>query len=677
MFPAPLHLLSLAALAALTGALGPLLAWRSPTIGHWLGGIAAAVASLAAFAAAGGVLLGAPTVQVSLFELYPFGLLSLRLDPLAAVFLALTGALGFAVTLYALGYAGHYAGRKHIGLLASLVSAFLLAMGLVPLANHAVGFMLVWELMAVVSFCLVAFEHEREQTRQAAVFYAVMTHLGAGFLFAAFLLFGAQAQGYDFDQWRAAAPALPGVVQSAIFLLALIGFGTKAGVLPLHGWLPAAHPAAPSHVSALMSGAMIKTGLYGVIRVAFDLLGGGPAWWGLLVLGLGAITALMGALYAVTESDLKRLLAFSSIENVGIALLGVGAALYFSALGQSALAALALVAALYHVLNHACFKGLMFCGAGAVQYATHTVNLERLGGLIRRMPTTALFVLIGTLAIAAMPLLNGFVSEWLTFQALFGGLWIKDKVTRLALPLAGCALALTGGLAGVAFIKAYAVGFLAKGRSPEADHAVEVPRTMHLGMAVLALACFALGLAPAWVVPVLNRVVSPLVGATVPVSGSWLLVPVQPDLASLSMPAIWGLVLLLVPLAMLVPLLAGGRARTRRAPTWGCGGSLSPRNQYTAMGYAQPLRAVFGRLLMPHTQEVQVDPTVPPYFKRDMRYAMFMESVVEQFLYAPTKRWVLEAAHQLTRIQGGSIHLYLAYIFVSLLLVLLTMKGLG
>ncbi len=677
MFPAPIHLLSIGAITALAGMIGPLLLWRWPAIGHWIGCVLAAVASSAAFGAAAWVLLGAPAVHVALFALYPFGTVSIRLDALAAVFLGLTGALGFAVAVYALGYARHYEGRKHVGLLAALVCGFVLTLGLVPLANHAVGFMLVWELMALVSFALVAFEHEHEKTRRAAVFYAVMTHLGAGFLFAAFLLFGTQAGTYDFDGWRAAGAALPGATQSGIFVLALIGFGAKAGVLPLHGWLPEAHPAAPSHVSALMSGAMIKMGLYGIIRMSFDLLGGGPAWWGLLVLGLGAVSALMGALYAVTESDLKRLLAFSSIENVGIAMLGVGAALFFMAQRQDAFAALALVAALYHIINHAFFKGLMFCGAGAVQYATHTVNLERLGGLIKRMPVTAFFVLVGTLAIAAMPLLNGFVSEWLTYQALFSGLWVKDKPTRLALPLAACALALTGGLAFVAFVKAYAVGFLARGRSAEAEQAVEVPSTMLAGMALLAGGCFGLGLAPAWVIPVLNRVASPLVGAVVPVGPGWLLVPVRADVASLSMPLIWGLLALLVPLAFVVPLLLGASTRTRIAPTWGCGSSPSSRTQYSAMGFAQPLRAIFGRLLMPHTQEVQVDPTLPPYFRRDMRYTVFLESVVERYLYAPTTRWVLEAAHQLTRIQGGSIHLYLAYIFVSLLLVLLVMKGLG
>jgi hydrogenase-4 component B len=668
--------LNIAAIASFIGVMGPLLLWRRPLWGHWLGTLASASASMAALVAAIEVLLGAPVVRAELFTMYPFGVLSIRLDPLSAVFLGLTGVLGFAASIYGLSYARHYDGRKHLGLLAALMSSFLLALALVPLANHAVGFMLAWELMAVASFFLVAFEHESAKTRQAAVFYAVMTHLGAAFLFAAFLLFGGQTHTFDFDAWRQAAPSLPPVVTSAVFLLAFIGFGSKAGVLPLHGWLPEAHPAAPSHVSALMSGAMIKTGAYGLIRVSLDLLGGGPAWWGLVVLVVGAATALMGALYAVTESDLKRLLAFSSIENMGIILLGVGTALFFEARHQGALGALALVAALYHIINHAGFKGLMFFGAGAVQYATHTVNLERLGGLIKRMPMTAFFVLIGTLAITAMPLMNGFVSEWLTYQALFSGLLLKDVVARLALPLAASALALTGGLAFVAFIKAYAVGFLAKGRSAEADDAAEVPGTMRAGMALLAAACLALGLAPAWVIPVLNRVAEPLVGGTMPRGTVWGLVAVRPEVASLSMPAIWALLALLVPAALLVPFLLGARRERRIVKTWGCGGPLTPRTQYTAMGYAQPLRTVFGRLLTPHTQEVQVDPTVPPYFKRDMRYAVFMESIIERFLYAPTTRWVLEVAHQLTRIQGGSIHLYLAYIFFSLLTVLLLMKGL-
>lgn len=677
MVPSPLILLGLSALAALAGVVGPLALWRRPLLGHRVGTAAVALASALALVASLAVLAGAPPVQAALFPVFPFGDLTIRLDALAAVFLGLTGALGFAVAIFAFGYARHYEGRKHIGLLASLVAAFVFSLGAVPLANHAVGFLLAWEVMAIASFLLVAFEHEREATRSAAVFYAVMTHLGAAFLIAAFMIVGAHAHAFDFDAWRAAAPAMPASLKATVFLLTLVGFASKAGVLPLHGWLPEAHPAAPSHVSALMSGAMIKTGLYGLIRTSLDLLGGGPPWWGLVVLGLGAVTAVMGALYAVTEPDLKRLLAFSSIENVGIMLLGVGAALYFDARQEGPLAALALVAALYHAVNHACFKGLMFCGAGAVQHATHTVKLERLGGLVRRMPQTAFFVLVGTLAITAMPLLNGFVSEWLTYQALFAGLWSKDVVSRLALPFAACALALTSGLAFVAFVKAFAVGFLAKARSAEAAHAVEAPASMRAGMALLAAACVGLGLAPAWVIPVLNRVASALVGGAMPVGGAWLLVPTRPEVATLSMPAIWGLFVVILPVVVLVPALVGAGARTRRAPTWGCGLPLDARAQYSAMGYAQPLRAIFGKLLMPHVQEAQADPTVPPYFKRDMRYAVFMESMVEKLLYQPTKRFVLEAAHQLTRIQGGSIHLYLAYIFFSLLLALLAMRGLG
>ena len=674
---APLQLLILAGTALVAGVVGPLLLWRRPLWGHHLGGALAMLASAAAGLAALSVLLGAPPVRADLFALYPFGTFAMRLDALAAVFLGLTGALGFAVSLYGLGYARRYDGHKHLGGLAALVNGFLLATALVPLADHALGFMLVWELMAISSFLLVAFEHEREQTREAALFYIVMTHLGAGFLYAAFLLFGAQAHTLSFDGLRAAAPGLPAGTQSAIFLLALVGFGTKAGVLPLHGWLPAAHPAAPSHVSALMSGVMIKTGLYGIIRIGLDLFGGGPAWWGLVVLALGAVTAVMGALYAVTESDLKRLLAFSSIENVGIALLGIGAALYFKASGQGALAALALVAALYHVVNHACFKGLLFLGAGAIQHATHTVALDKLGGLIKRMPVTAFLMLVGTLAITAMPLLNGFVSEWLTYQALFGGLLVKDAVSRLALPLAACALALTSGFAFVAFVKAYAVAFLARGRTEAATQAHEVGPAMRGGMGLLALACVALGLAPGYVVPVLAGVAGPLVGGTLPPGEGWLLVPIRADVATLSVPALLAVAALLAPLALALPRLLGGRTHTRRAPTWGCGLPLDARTQYSAMGYAQPLRTIFGRLLMPHTQEVQVDPTLPPYYKREMRYTLFLESVVDKWLYAPVTRGVLAASRQLTRIQAGSIHLYLAYIFFSLLTVLLLMRGLG
>lgn len=664
----PATLLLAALLVVSIGSVLPLLLMRWPRTSHAIACATAAIASAATLTGAGSVLVTQTPVRASLFVLPALTDFALRVDPLGAFFLALTALVGFFAAVYGYGYGQGYVGRKNVALLGALLNAFLLSLGLVFAANDVLVFLFGWEAMALSSFLLVAFEHEREEVRRASVRYAVMTHLGAGFVFAAFLALS--GHGLGFDALRANSQALPAWWRDLAFCGFVLGFGTKAGVVPLHGWLPEAHPAAPSHVSALMSGVMIKAGLYGLLRVAFDLLGGGPAWWGGLLLALGCVTAVLGALSAVVALDLKRLLAYSSIENVGIALLGLGAALLFDALGQPAIAALALAACLYHVLNHAVFKSLLFFGAGAVRHATGTTALDQLGGLIRRLPWTAGFFLVGLMALGALPLLNGFVSEWLTFESLIAGFGVHTALLSLWLPLAACALALTGGLALVAAVKAFGVAFLAKPRSEAAASAHEVGLTERTAMGALALGCLALGVLPAQVLPLLQPVLLELVGARLPSLGLAL----AGSGAALAPLPVAGLALAAVAIAAL-PLLLG--ARTRVAPTWGCGGTLEARTQYSAGGYAQPLRQVFGRMLLPHAQELEVEGAPSPVFKRTLRYRVHMASLVEKYFYAPVTRGTLEASHRLTRIQGGSVHLYLAYLFAALLVVLALMRGIG
>src|SRR5881409_995486 len=418
---------------------------------------AAAIGLVALVLGLGGVAGSAWTVVVD--WLVPLGGLELTLDPLAGLFLVLVGGVGLPASFYAAGSAE----RSARGALAYPV--FVASMCVVPLAANTMTFAITWELMSLASYFLVLHDRESKASIHAGWVYAVMTHAGLACLLAGMMLLGAWTGSLEFADWRAAAPALAPATRDLAFVLLALGFAGKAGVIPLHVWLPLAHPAAPSHVSALMSGVMIKLGVYGLIRISLDWLGDGPLWWGAVILLAGAVSAMVGVLSAIVDRDLKRVLAFSSIENVGIILIGLGAGVLYHAAGLPALAVIGLTAALYHAVNHTAFKTLLFLGAGAVVHTTGTRDMEALGGLIKRMPWTAACFLSGALAAAALPPLNGFVSEWLTFQALLQNLLIERPAVNLVFALGLAALALTGGLAVACFVRAFGISFLAVPRS--------------------------------------------------------------------------------------------------------------------------------------------------------------------------------------------------------------------
>src|SRR3989449_4630906 len=445
------------------------------------------------FFLAGGI--GTPAPQWELLPaLNPYIRFSARLDPLGAFFLLIVSLLGFALSTYSLGYVKGFFGRKNVGVLGAVFNALLLATSLVFVADNLWLFLIAWEIMALTAYCLVSFEHEQPETRDAGVLYFIMSHIDAGCIILGFLLLFQTSGDYSFDSLRGLGAKMSPGRRDAAFLLFLIGFGVKAGIVPLHIWLPAAHPVAPSNVSALMSGVLIKTGIYGMTRVFFDFLGTPPNWWGVTVLAIGTISAVLGVLYALMEHDLKRLLAYHSIENIGIILMGLGAALMFLHTNHPLLATLALIAGLYHTINHAIFKALLFLGAGAILHTTHTRNMEEMGGLIKRMPKTAFYFLIGAVAISALPPLNGFVSEWLTYQSLLQGFGTTRSLIRLMLPFSGAMLALTSALAAACFVKAFGITFLAQPRSEHAAQAHEAVPTMLLGQAILTAACVFLGL---------------------------------------------------------------------------------------------------------------------------------------------------------------------------------------
>ncbi len=592
----------------------------------------------------------------------PFGGLALAMDPPGGLFLALVGGATVPAAVYALGAA---AGERRSP---AAFGLFVAAMAVVPLAANALTFLLAWELMSLASYLLVLHDRRSHASVAAGWVYAVMTHAGLACLLAGMLLLGAWTGGLEFAGWRAAAPALPPAARSVAFVLLVVGFAAKAGVIPLHVWLPLAHPAAPSHVSALMSGVMIKLGVYGLLRAGFDWLGVGPPWWGVALMVAGAVSALVGVLYALVDHDLKRLLAFHSIENVGIILLGLGAGMVFHAAGSPDLALLGVAAGLYHTVNHAAFKGLLFLGAGAVVHGTGTRDMEAMGGLARRMPWTAACFLVGAMAIAALPPLNGFVSEWLTFQALLQTLVIPRPGLNLVFVAGTAALALTSGLAMACFVKAFGITFLALPRSAAARDAHECGVAERAGMALLALACAALGLGAAVVLPALASVAGLLTGEGMPPRAGWLTLRVSGDFASLSTPAVAAALAAGIVLPVGVFAAAGVGRRRRLGETWGCGRIVqTARMESTATAFANPFKRVFDFFYRPVKQlEIEAHPE-SRFFVQRIAYENPTRSLFEDWLYRPALEALHRAARRVRIIQSGSASAYLMYILAALL----------
>jgi hydrogenase-4 component B len=664
-------------------------------LGHGAGAIGSLVAptgrSARGLATAGAVVGGGAGFVLGLdamirgtaFQLEIPGLLamvggvSLRLDRLGAFFLLLVEIVSVPAALFGGAYSRAYEGTPALRLMGAMLNLFLLAMSLVPFADNVVTFLLCWEVMSLSSYFLVMTDADEQETREAGLWYLAMAHGGLVLVMAAFLLLAASAPSTGFADLRAAAAALPPSTRNAVFILGLVGFGSKAGMVPLHVWLPLAHPAAPSHVSALMSGVMIKMGVYGLLRIVLDLLGGGPPWWGGVILAVGAVSALLGVLYALMEHDLKRLLAYHSVENIGIILLGIGAGMMFQSYGLTSVALVGLVAGLYHTVNHACFKGLLFLGAGAVLHATHTRNMEDLGGLIKGMPRTAFCFLIGAAAISGLPPLNGFVSEWLTFQALLGGPRLPRPELGLIMAFAVAMLALTSGLAAACFVKAFGITFLAIPRSAHAAQAREVPLPMQLGMALLALACVVLGVGSTFVVPSLGAVVAGLGGLPGGVMTEMPSVTLGvPGTTGVIAPAALAAALVLLPAAVALALRLGAADRRLRVDdTWGCGRiGQTPRMEYTATAFAEPLRRVFSELYRP-TEDLSIDfHPESKYFVQSIAYRSGVHPWFERPLYAPIVAFLRRTALQVRWLQAGSLHLYLLYMTLALVALLLVAR---
>jgi hydrogenase-4 component B len=653
------------------GALGALVTARSPTLARIVGHGGALAGAIAAFAFAVAALAGG-RMQLDLPDLLPIGGAALGVDRLSAFFVVVIAVGAMPAALYAIGYTRTYAGKHSLAGMGFAFNVFVAAMILVPLARNVLTFFVLWETMSLASYFLVITEHDRDDTLRAGWVYFVMTHAGFAALFLGFLLLARATGTMFFADWSAAAAKLDPTSRDLIFVLLALGFGSKAGIIPLHVWLPRAHPAAPSHVSALMSGVMIKLGVYGLTRVAFDWLGVGPVWWGGTMLVLGAVSAVLCVLYALGEHDLKRLLAYHSVENIGIIMLGVGAGMLFQAHRLEALAALALIAALYHTLNHATFKSLLFMGAGAVLHATHTRNMEEMGGLIKRMPQTAAFFLVGSVAIAALPPFNGFISEWLTFQSLLLSFRITAHTVNLIFALGVAALALTSGLAAACFVKAFGITFLALPRSEPAALAREVEWTMRAAMALLALACAVLGVVPSMTLAPLETTVFELMGAHADVQFNLTSVVANDGFGWVA--PLW-MALALVVFLMALPLglrLMGANKRSRVYETWGCGRALqTARFEYTATAFANPFKRVFALLYRPVKElDIEFHPE-SRYFVRTMAYYNEGRLIFEDALYRPLLHMIETLAREARALQSGNVHGYLVYILVALVALLI------
>lgn len=664
-----LFLVTLACFSA--GALGALITARSPALTRVAAHGFALVGAIAASAFAVSGLAGG-SMEFNVPDLLPVGGAAFGVDRLSAFFVALIALGAIPAALYAIGYTRQYAGKHSLAGMGFAFNIFVASMLLVPLARNVLTFLALWELMSLASYFLVITEHEREETLRAGWVYFVMTHAGFAALLIGFLLLARATGTMNFAGWSTVAANLDPTSRNLIFILLALGFGSKAGIIPLHVWLPRAHPAAPSHVSALMSGVMIKLGVYGVVRAAFDWLGVGPAWWGASMLLVGAVSGILGVLYALVDADLKRLLAYSSVENIGIIMLGLGAAMLFQASNLPLLGALALVAALYHTLNHAAFKSLLFMGAGAVLHATHTRNMEEMGGLIKRMPQTAIFFLIGSLAIAALPPLNGFISEWLIFQSLLLSFQIPAHTVNLIFALGVAALALTSGLAAACFVRAFGITFLALPRSQPAALAREAAWTMRAAMAVLALACIVLGVAPSLILAPLQATVFDLMGVHADMKFDWTMVVANDNFGWVA--PLWialGLVAFLIAVPLALRLLGADRRR-RYYETWSCGRALqTARFEYTAAAFANPFKRVFALLYRP-VKELDIDfHPESRYFVRTITYYNEGRLIFEDTLYRPLLRTIEALARAARVLQSGNVHGYLVYILVALVALLI------
>ena len=661
----------------LVGAVLSLLLTRSEAAAKTVGCLAGIVSS-ALLLASGCTAIFLPATAVRFATPIPFADFVVRCDALGGLFLAVLAVLALTAWVYGMSYFDEYKGRG-IGRLGFFMNLFVVSMAFVITVDNVFWFLVFFELMSLTSYFLVVFDQSPSSLR-GGFLYFVMAHVGYLLIMVAFFIMVFASGGqFDFDALRGVA--LSPVTASVVFVCAFIGFGIKAGMVPFHSWLPLAHPAAPSNVSALMSGFMVKIGIFGIVKVCFDLLGTADAqlWWGLAVIGFGAVSAVFGIAYAIGERDIKKTLAYCTVENVGIILIGLGAAIAGSALDMPAMAAMGLLAALFHTVNHAMFKGAAFFGAGSLIYRTHTRMIDEMGGLARVMPKTAILFLIASVAICAIPPLNGFASEWYTFQSLLDIAYAASPVTRGFAVIAAAALAITGALAIVCFVKAYGVAFCGQARTDHAKHATEAPAPMTIANGILIVACVLLGLCASWVAPVVSNVAAASIGTAdtlVIAQGAFSVNSAGGTAISLLLVAIILLAISLLLSAIRSAMRKRAGAGTRVEP-WDCGYGPDASMLAATSSFAASTQLFYGRVYEARDRVVAKKSLVEHLYERFVAGVRAVEPVADRYLVDGVIKIVEKLGRAAQRLECGDYRIYIAYVVAALVVFLVLAVAIG
>ena len=609
----------------------------------------------------------------------PFLSLNFNIDNLAAFFILIITIVSFVVSLFSYTYMSRYFYRRNVSVFGCFYNLFILSMILLVASNNLILFLVFWEFMSLISYFLVIFEHEKKEVQRAGNVYVIMTYTGTAFITAAFVLIAYWTKSFDLNTMSTSS--IPSNYANMIYVFLLIGFGTKAGIVPLHVWMPYAYTVAPSNIAAIMSGVMKKLSIYGLLRIVFDVLPGNPMWWGVLTLIVGTISAIFGIIYSLGSTvNIKKLLAYSSIENMGIIFCGLGMMLIARATDNSFLLTLAFTATLLHTLNHAIFKSLLFMSAGAIQYSAHTKSMEKLGGLIKKMPIASVFIFIGCLAISAVPPFNGFISEYIIFQTIINSIVWFAPLGRFSLVLlfmiVAAALALAGALVAFCFVKLYGISFLGMPRSSDAENVKEPGKPMLVALGISASLCLALGIFPKYTIGLIDNVSMEFINQKL-LSTNWSLTnfmhyPLANNNLNISVSLLSIVVLILAGIVTLIVIAIRKRTSVQRYNTWDCGFTkLNPKIQYSATGFSKSIRIIFRGLFKPN-RDLVITEGYGPYHIKKGTYTLSTEKVIEKYLYLPFIKAIINFSRKMRfKIQTGSIHTYLLYFFSILILMLL------
>ncbi|WP_040976584.1 hydrogenase 4 subunit B [Necropsobacter massiliensis] len=666
----PISVLIAALLIYLAGAFVSLCVSRNEQLSINIAGVTGIIGGALGIIACAPVLMSSnPVIEV--FQTpFDFARFTFRIDGLAAFMVCVISLLVIVTALYSFSYVQEYKG-KGAGCMGFFMNLFIASMIALVVCDNAFYFLVFFEMMSLASYFLVLTEQD-DNAVNAGLLYFFIAHAGSVLIMIAFFIFYCYAGSFEFEAFRHTVLSEP--LAFTVFILAFLGFGAKAGMIPLHGWLPQAHPAAPSHASALMSGVMVKIGIFGIIKVGIDLLGATSLWFGVIVLGFGAVSSVLGVLYALAEHDIKRLLAYHTVENVGIIMLGVGVGMIGIAIKQPVLAVVGLLGGLYHLLNHAVFKGLLFLGAGSVMYRLHTKDMDLMGGLGKLMPYTAFCFLIGTMAISALPPFNGFVSEWFTYQSLFSLSLESHIALKLVGPIAIIMLALTGALAALCFVKVYGISFGGMPRSEKAAQAREVPKPMLASMALLALCCVLLGVGASVITPIIAQIATALSHSqSFPLAEQGILVSSDRPYTALSMPllTIMLVAFFLLPLGYYALTKKARPAARAKGNPWACGYAYEADMSASASSFTRPLRTIFKPL---YTIRRTMDPA--PLGQKGINAAIHgaskLEPVWEEKVTMPIAHCIPRLAQKLQWLQGGDFRIYCVYFVIALVILLFT-----